>query len=84
MAKKIPGKCPKCGCTDAFISGSVSGRWEIALNLEERTVDSEEMYEGVRCHGGVLVHCNRCNYTLGRVEDWDGEGLCFIREEVSD
>lgn len=51
MNKPIPTVCPKCGSTDAYISGRISGRWVIYLDLEERSSDAENMYENASCQG---------------------------------
>ena len=74
MSKAIPQICPKCGSTDAYISGRLSGRWVIYYDLENRTTNAESLYEGATVQGGKLIHCLECGKVLGRVEDWDGVG----------
>lgn len=67
--RMIPGKCPKCGCTEAEQRFRLAGAGVATYNLETREISFEHLHDNIKYLGGTVLYCSECGRRLGSIDD---------------
>ncbi len=67
--RKIPTRCPHCGCTEAMTRERAMGPVHVYYDLDARTIDWSRMHDVICYRGGAILYCVDCGKRIGRIED---------------